>query len=75
MLINKYIPDYLKVAKLVLISKNGKIPALLDDIKPTAVLSLIIKVLEKAMKNKLEALRSNFSALQAIKRIQKRSFN
>jgi len=48
------------MTKLVLISKNGKTPALLDDIKPMAVLSVAIKVLEKAMKNKLKALRSNF---------------
>jgi hypothetical protein len=55
MLKNDDIPDYLKVAKLMLISKNGKTTASLKDIRPIAILSHITKVLEKAMKNKLEA--------------------
>ena len=52
------IPDYLKKARLTLLSKNGKSTASLDDIRPIAVLPQIMKVLEKAIKNKLEALGS-----------------
>lgn len=48
------IPDYLKHARLVLLSKNGKSCASLNDIRPIAVLSQLSKVLEKAIKNKLE---------------------
>jgi hypothetical protein len=46
------IPDYLKKARLTLLSKNGKTTASLDDIRPIAVLPQIMKVLEKAIKNK-----------------------
>lgn len=53
------IPDYLKEARLVLLSKNGKTTASLDDIRRIAVLPQIMKVLEKAIKNKIEALDSN----------------
>ena len=49
------IPDYLKEGRLVLLSKNRKTTASLDEIKPIAVLPQIMKVLEKAIKNKLEA--------------------
>lgn len=54
MLNNDDIPDYLKIARLTLFSKNNKTKAALDDIRPIAVLSHIIKVLEKVIKNKLE---------------------
>lgn len=53
MLNNDEIPDYLKVAKLMLISKNGKTTTALEDIRPIAFLFHITKVLEKAMKNKI----------------------
>lgn len=53
MLNNDEIPDYLKVAKLMLISKNGKTTTVLEDIRPIAFLFHITKVLEKAMKNKI----------------------
>ena len=49
------IPDYLKEGRLGLLSKNRKTTASLDEIKPIAVLPQIMKVLEKAIKNKLEA--------------------
>jgi len=39
--------------KLILIFKNGKTTTTLEDIRPIAILSQVIKVLEKAMKNKL----------------------
>lgn len=53
------IPDYLKIAKLVLISKTGKTSAKLDEIRPISVLSHVTKVLEKAIKAKLDSLKSN----------------
>ena len=58
MLNNDDIPAYLKVARLTLISKSGKTSADLDDVRPIAILSHIIKVLEKAIKNKLESSKS-----------------
>ena len=48
------IPDYLKHSRLVLLSKNSKTTATLEDIRPIAVLTQLAKVLEKAIKNKIE---------------------
>ena len=48
------IPNYLKSSRLILLSKSSKSSAELNDIRPIAVLSQIMKVLEKAIKNKLE---------------------
>jgi len=50
------------VAKLILISKNGKTTAALDDVRPIAVLSHILKFLEKAIKNNVETLESKLLA-------------
>ena len=63
MINNDEIPDNLKVARLTLISKNGKTAAALDEIRPIAILSHIIKVLEKAIKNKLETSMSKLLAI------------
>ena len=48
------IPDYLKHARLVLFTKNGKSCAGFFYFRPIAVLSQLTKVLENAIKNKLE---------------------
>ena len=47
MLNNDDIPEYLKEVRLILISKNCKTTAELDDVRPLAILSHVIKVLEK----------------------------
>jgi hypothetical protein len=54
MLNNDCIPGYLKHSMLIMLSKNGKTCAGLEDIRPIAVLSQLTKVLEKAIKNKAE---------------------
>lgn len=56
MLNSDSIPDYLKVARLVLLSKNDKTQARLEDIRPIAIFTHITKVLEKAIKKKLESI-------------------
>ena len=58
MLNNDEIPGYLKVARLTLIYKRGKTSANLDDVRLIAILSHIIKVVEKVIKNKLESSKS-----------------
>lgn len=52
------IPEYLKHSRLVLLSKNGKSTATMGDIRPIAVLQQLAKVLEKAIKNKMESVKS-----------------
>ncbi len=48
------IHDYLKTARLTMIAKNGKTNVQLDDIRPIAILPHITKVIEKAIKTKIE---------------------
>ncbi len=48
------IPSYLKNSRLVLLSKTNKSSADLSDIRPIAVLSQLTKILEKAIKNKID---------------------
>lgn len=52
------IPDYIKVAKLFVLSKTKRSEVSLDQIRPIAVQSHILKVLEKAIKNKLFTTKS-----------------
>ena len=59
MLNDDSISDYLKDAILVLMSKNGKKTACLDDIRPIAVLPLVMKVLESAIKTNLKPQTAN----------------
>ena len=49
------VPNYLKASRLVMISKTNKKSAQLKDIRQIAVLSQLMKILEKAIKNKLES--------------------
>ena len=58
MLNTKTVSDHLKVARLVLLSKNGKTTARLDDIRPIVILAQLVKVLEKTIKKKLESTKS-----------------
>ena len=48
------IPSYLKNSRLVLLSKTNKSSVEMSDIRPIAVLSQLTKILEKAIKNKIE---------------------
>ena len=54
MLNSDNIHDYLKVARLTMLAKNGKPNVQLDDIRPIAILPHITKVIEKAIKSKIE---------------------
>ena len=49
---------YLKVARMVLFSKTGRAEVQLNDIRPIAIMSHLTKIIEKAIKNKLEELDS-----------------
>lgn len=56
MLNEDVIPDYLKHSRLVMLSKCSKTTASLGDIRPISVLTQLAKVLEKAIKNKMEQI-------------------
>ena len=59
---NDDIPEYLTEVRLILISKNCKTTAELENVKPIAMLSHVIKVLEKTIKNKLKSTKSQLLA-------------
>lgn len=54
-----WIPDYLKQAKLVMISKTSSSEAKIEDYRPIMVTSHLAKVLEKCIKNKITQLKSS----------------
>lgn len=58
MLNNDSIPYYLKHSRLTMLSKTGKTTASLLEIRPISVLTQLAKVLEKAIKNKIERINS-----------------
>ena len=53
------IPDYLKVVKIILLSKKNQSAVKLDNIRPIMALPHVTKLIEKMIKNKLEDLDSN----------------
>ena len=53
-------PSYLKNLRLVLLSKTNKSSVDMSDIRPIAVLSQLTKILEKAIRNKIEESGSKF---------------
>lgn len=52
------IPDYLKEAKLILLSKSSSPETTVDNTRPVMVLSHLTKIIEKCIKNKLEEMGS-----------------
>lgn len=53
------IPDYMREARLILLSKTKSKEASLDDTRPVAVANNLAKIVEKAIKLKIESLKSN----------------
>ena len=51
-----HIPEYLKISRLNLLSKTDKTQVGVDEVRPIAILSHVLKVIEKAIKNKAEDL-------------------
>ena len=51
-------PAYLKESRMVLLSKTGRQETTLDDIRPIAVTNHLTKVIEKAIKIKIEEMES-----------------
>jgi hypothetical protein len=54
MLNTGYFPDYLKIARLNLLSKTNKTGVTLEQIRPIAILPHIAKAIERALKNRLD---------------------
>ena len=48
------IKDYLKESKLIMLSKTGSSEVEMENIRPIKVLSYPYKIMEKAIKNKLD---------------------
>lgn len=52
------IPDYFKLARMILLSKRNSAEASLDDTRPIMIMSHLTKIFEKCIKNKREELGS-----------------
>lgn len=52
------IPSYLKNFRLTLISKSNQSETKIEDTRPISIGSHLLKIIEKAIKLKLESLRS-----------------
>lgn len=50
-------PDYLKMSRLVLLSKSKSSETTIDGTRPIMVNSHITKIIEKCIKNKLEEIK------------------
>ena len=72
MLNTKTVSDHLKVVRIVLLSKNGKTTARLDDIRPIVILTQLMKVLEKTIQKNWKAPRANCSRQASTKLDYKR---
>ena len=58
MLNSGYIPEYIKQARLNMLSKTDTTQVTVGQIRPIVILSHTLKVIEKAVKNKVESLNS-----------------
>lgn len=52
------VPDYLKISKLILLSKSKSSETTMDNTRPIMVNSHLTKIIEKTIKNKLDELKS-----------------